>query len=305
MAFDGSEVYISNPLGSGSSWLKATLDGNTLSLATRQYLGVEAGYLFYMGAAKDSTYVVSNPVTGDQTVGTYNLIDKPAILFDYDQATKTFHSSDIMIVNAGKNRIGDTYVAYGKPAYAPWTMLPATPATPKIDSYLDLSPYASYGLSGAIVSFTVPSVDVDDNFIAQENLYYRVSFDGQPKELLGARDIPYYFTGSDASAVLQGSGDSRQLQVSTAPTDSISIQSFYVVGGETRASDIVTYLIADGTSHVTNGLLAVSQPVAAAPVATSWYDLSGRAVSDFSSHGVYVCKMRYADGKVTVKKVLR
>ena len=258
-----------------------------------------------MGAAKDSTYVVSNPVTGDQTVGTYNLIDKPAILFDYDPATKTFHSSDIMIVNAGKNRIGDTYVAYGKPAYAPWTMLPATPATPKIDSYLDLSPYASYGLSGAIVTFTVPSVDVDDNFIAQENLYYRVSFDGQPKELLGARDIPYYFTGSDASAVLQGSGDSRQLQVSTAPTDSISIQSFYVVGGETRASDIVTYLIADGTSHVTNGLLAVSQPVSAAPVATSWYDLSGRAVSDFSSHGVYVCKMRYADGKVTVKKVLR
>lgn len=305
VAIDGNEVYISNPLGSGISWLKATLNGKSLSLPTKQYLGAEGGYLFYLCAAKDSTYIVSNPVTGNQTVSTYRLVNKPFIQFEYDPTAKTFHSSDLMIVNAGHQRLGDAYIAYDKPAYEPWTMVAATPATPQINSYLDLSPYAAYGLSGAIVTFTVPAVDVNNNFIAQENLDYQVSFDGQPKELFGVVHIPYYYTGSDGSSVLQGSGNNRQLQVVTAPTDSISIQSFYVVNGETRASDIITYLISDGTTHTTSGISTVRQSVPQSSVSATWYDLGGRVVSVPSSHGVYVCKMKYADGKVIVKKVMR
>lgn len=308
VGFNGNEVYISNPLETDDSWIKGSLDGSTITVPTKQYLGSSSGYLLYFNAAKDSVYYVSNPLTGQREAQkTYAIVNKPSVTFTYDAETGKISTDDQVVVGAGKDKLGSAYVGMKQPSYEPWTMVPAKPATPSIDTYFDLSAYAAYGLSGVMIAFTIPAVDVDSNFIAPENIYYQISYDGKLKRFFNTDYLPYYGTGQDAASgvSLQGQGSLRQLQANEAPKDSVSIQSFYYVDGQLYPSDIVTYVIKDSASHVVNGIAEINSDEMGAPVRVTYYDLEGRRVNLPQSGNIYIRETIDAKGNRKTSKFIK
>lgn len=302
VGFDGNDVYISNPVGGeDDAWIKGTIDGNKIIVPTKQYLGSSSGYLLYFNAAADSSYYVTDPVTAQRTEQkTYKYVDKANVTFNYDAATGKISTDEKVIINAGKNQLGGAYMGLASPSYEPWTQVPATPATPTIDSYIDLSPYAAYGLSGVMIAFTIPAVDVDSNFIAPEDIYYQISFDGEVKKFFNADYLPYYASGQDSQngVALQGSGSMRQLQTNEAPKETVSVQSFYYVDGKLYPSAVATYNIkeAAGINEVNSNSSSVS---------TTYYDLSGRKVESLQSGNIYIRKTIDANGNHKTTKFIK
>lgn len=245
IAFVGNEVYFSNPAGIEGSWFCGTVEDGTIKVPTGQYLGSESGYTLYLNAAKATTHNETDPLTGmTQPVTTYEILRQPAITFTYDADRGMIWTNDLVVVNGAREVLGAVCVPYQAPFYEPWTMVPAKPATPVFGDFVDLSGYASYGLQGCMFSFTIPSRDVDGEFIAQEALYYQISYDGVPQEFYGSSYLPYYGSmngGEDGRTFLSYGGDAHQLQTGNLPRETITIQSFYVVGDAVYASDACVY----------------------------------------------------------------
>lgn len=223
VAFVGKEVYISNPVGGDDSWMCGTLADGVITVPAGQYLGADSGYLLYV-SGHDAT-------------------------FSYEAATGKFTSLQPLLI---KSADGAASANYDYMHYEPWQMTPATPATPAISSYVDLTGYESFGLYGCLFGFTIPSVDVDGQFIAPEALTYQLAFDGKPIELYGTTDIPYYgaFEDNALKTYLQCNGDEHQLQTPQRPVQTISVQSTYTVGNDVRRSAKMIYYIADGSTVI-------------------------------------------------------
>lgn len=296
VAFVGSDVYFSNPVGTEDSWFKGTLEGNTVTVPTKQYMGSDSGFMLYLNVCREYTTTQTDPYFGTQQVTTYAILNQDSFTFTFDPDTHTLSSDALMIINAGKEELGAAYAVYGKPVYTPWTLQAATPATPSVDSFIDLTEYIAYGLSGCMIGFTIPSTDVDGNFIAQENLFYQIAYDGTPLEFYDTTYLPYYgsFADDASKAYLQCNGDSHQLQTANLPHQTITLQSFYVVGDDVYESYTVTYNVKDGSSY-TDGIT----PVQGSNEVVGQYSLDGRQTTSLGK-GVNV--VRYADG--TVRKVM-
>ena len=281
VAFVGKDVYISDPVGIEDAWMKGTLEGNTISIPTKQYLGSGSGYPLYVQSAQKYTYPETNMMGQIENKIGYKLLDDTSINFTYDAATGSFSTSQMLLINAGKNDLGPAYVAYENASYEPWTQVKATPANPSISQFIDLTPFNMKGFSGSMLSYTVPTVDINGEFIAQEDIYYQLTFDGKPIELYGQTMIPYYGSVQDADQglYLSVSGDVHQLQHPDVIKNTVSIQSFYVVNGETSASDIVTYNIVDGELVQTD---AIEDVLATAPgkTSTTAFNLAGQRVAN-------------------------
>lgn len=305
VAFCGNDVYISDPVGVANAWIKGSLSGNTITVPTHQYLGAGSGYPLYVNAGEMYTYSVTDPATGaPQTVTSYKVLDQDAITFTYDSETGVISTTQLLLINAGKTTLGVAYVGFDKPTYSPWTQVPAKPATPTIDNFIDLDPYASYGMRGCMLGVTVPSCDVDGAFVAQEDLYYQITFDGVPVTIAGTPYIPYYanYSDGDLGIYISASGDVHQLQFGNKPRKSVGIRTFYVVGEDVYASDENVYSIVDG--QLVNGIAEISRDNRI-ELQTGYFDITGKRINPRNTKGIVIRKTAFNDGSVDSKKFVK
>lgn len=305
MAFDGDDVYISDPLGIENSWFTGKKSGNTITVSTPQYVGSESGFPMYVTTGKILKINKTDPFTGQPYVEIdYKVEPNADIVFTIDETTGTISSNQLLLMNSGKTERGNAYSAFNKPSYSVWTPVRVVPAPAEVTSYINLDEYAEYGLSGCMLAYTVPSYGEDETFIPQENLHYTIWFDDKPLEFYQTTVIPYYgqFSDYELNASIQLSAanyDEHSLQVAYNPKKSVAIQSYYDFNGDLVASEKKVYSIVDGQ------LSGVGAPVADEEAAEIiYYDITGRRITPSQGCGIVVRQTVFTNGTRKSEKVV-
>lgn len=238
VGFDGDDVYVQG-LSSEvpAAWIKGTLDGDQLTFKSGQFLG-GADSLFFIG---------------------YNL--KSGIsdyVMTYDEEAGKFTNDDVnslLGVNAYKDKVqASLYEFYNTTKIAKIVNRAATPATPSIKT-IGFTPY------GDVAEFNIPLIDTNNEGLVDSLVSYKLYYDegdGQAKELTFTTDL-YEYLAEDMTVIPYGFLDDVDEEGNASSYDfgaafvylnmdystwkRVGIQSIYVGGGETNASEIGWYTI--------------------------------------------------------------
>ncbi len=238
VGFDGDDVYVQG-LSSEvpAAWIKGTLDGDQLTFKSGQFLG-GADSLFFIG---------------------YNL--KSGIsdyVMTYDEEAGKFTNDDVnslLGVNAYKDKVqASVYEFYYTTKIAKIVNRAATPATPSIKTI----GFTSYG---DVAEFNIPLIDTNNEGLVDSLVSYKLYYDegdGQAKELTFTTDL-YEYLAEDMTVIPYGFLDDVDEEGNASSYDfgaafvylnmdystwkRVGIQSIYVGGGETNASEIGWYTI--------------------------------------------------------------
>ena len=307
IGFDGNDVYFSDPLGIENSWFKGVRNGNTITVTTPQYVGSDSGFPMYVTTGKEFTTTQVDQFTGQTyEVTDYTVTPNADIVFTIDEASGQISTDQLLLMNSGKDKRGNAYSAVNKPCYTPWEPEYAVPADPAVTMYFDLNDYAEYGLSGCMISYTVPSTGTDGQFIPQENLYYQISFDGKPLEFYGTTMIPYYCQFTDNSTMQSitlsaDNYDDHNMQVPNNPKKTISIQSFYNFYGEVISSEKIDYEIVNG-ELVDTGVESVFD--ASEVKSVKYFNLNGMEIVPSEGCGIVIRRVVMNNGTVRSEKLI-
>jgi len=202
--------------------MKGTVNGDKAIFPSNQYLGVGSGYFLSMTGC-------------DEEGSPYENLE-----FDYNAETTTLTSSQTLGV------VTNSAIAelYNQPVFGPYIDHAATPANPSVLGFSDAGSIDGYNYG----QFSIPTVDVDGNFIDPNDLYYRIYFDDDELFTFGPdeypyveeymTDVPYNYTeGYDF-----GQGGSYIYFYETG-FQRVGIQSVFKGGGEEHVSDIVYYTL--------------------------------------------------------------
>lgn len=291
----GDELWIKGLYGYFSdSWIKGKIDGDKVTFATDQYLGIyttEMYYYFFQAADWEEGisewgdpeihYIPQASVTltkeGDKYVA-----DKAMLMtFGMKTANPGMPSGSVLL----------------KPTFAPYNEVPATPANPAITFVGDY--YAPWGRS---VGINIPATDTEGNFINPDNMYYNIFINGElftfTPEVYAAltepmTDIPYTFSETGVVVTNDGSAD-HTITLMMEETPVIEVQSAYTVNGETRKSAKV------GTAGIETANVAAPEVVT-----TEWYNLQGVRIDSPAAGTIAIRRDRFSDGSVKTAKIIR
>lgn len=273
----GDEVYFSDPLGFEDSWFKGTLNGNKVTVSTPQYMGAESGYPLYLVTATEFTRTETDMLGQVHEVLDYNVIANADIVFEYDAATGSYTTDQIMLLSSDKDKRGIASAAFKKAAYTSWTPVAVTPANPSVSNYIDLTEYAAYGLRGCMMTVETPNEGNDGEFIPQEHMYYTVFVDDEPLEIYGFTTLPFYAQVSDATieTYISVSGVTHQIQIPVTPKNKLGVQSFYEFEDELLASELIEYRIINGQLEGSVDQIMADDEA----VMSEYFDIYGRRVA--------------------------
>lgn len=296
MAFDGNDVYMSNPESSDTTvWARGTLKDGEITFEDGQYLGVDSADNHFTFLRSGTKMVESDPEWGDYT--TYTLSGMP-IVFKYISTDKTMSCDSVFMVCRG-NKAADILAAYDDAALNPFDEVAATPAAPEIISYSPTDPEYN---NPAYFAYQIKAEDTEGNYILPNKMYFEVFSGKNPDE-------PLTFSPSDYTALKQtmtqiplnftDGQDINQgyINLHGVVSDSIGIQVFYTGGGETRSSEKVwySYSAVSGIESVEDNQNITSE---------RYYDLSGREVGP-NAKGILIRKTTYKSGHTLTTKIIR
>jgi hypothetical protein len=218
IGFDGNDCYMQGfchylP----ESWIKGTLEGNTITFPGDQYFG---------------------PYDADAYTHYEFYLRPEDVVFTYDaEAGKMTAEGEIYVREAVRNYKGDVY---NDPVLTKVIEKAATPATPTISQIYDAT-------TGPVVMFTIPTVDTDGNAVASSKLFFQffkdveqeitdVTFD--PADYSGLTEamtiFPYGFTSGE-----EISYNYMYLKQADYNTwNKIGLQTIYTGGGEENKSEV-------------------------------------------------------------------
>lgn len=304
VAFQGNDVYVTHfSADYPETCIKGTIEGDKVVFPRQLMLVNEYNDAVYFG-----TYT-STRVDFDWGDFYYeHELSYDDVVFTYDAETRSFSTDMNFDVNASAIVFSGQEM-FEKPQFKPFNDVPARPADPEIttfDGYEGDNGYICYAY------FTIPTSDVDGNFINPNKLYFRFytsenelyhfqrdnyvrheetdGWDFEPTWEDGMTEIPYYYKdeASDISA--------ENAYFRYGELNRLGLQSIYRGGGEEHCSNIYFYGEGIVTAIVTPGneKTACGKDV---------YDLQGRRVSSVSK-GIYVQSVKHADGTVSNRKVV-
>lgn len=284
VGFDGQDVYLQGLVpdsdSEGAAWVKGSLEGDQVVIPSMQaarsglyLLSFCAGYI-----AEYSEY--GEPLFANQEALTLNL--------SADRKELTNVEGDYALTIYG-NRQAMIY-AFDRIRYRQYEGdQPAVPATPVIN-YAD----------DWMVDFTIPTVDVEGNFINPEKITWSMFMDGDlfefdPNEYVmlwePMTELEWSFTDSyDILAY----GDSHMVFLYDQPYTLVEIQSYYTVDGVRNASAKACW----GETPV--GLIPLEGDTQISSI--EFYDLAGHRLP--AATGTCICRTLLSNGKV-VSKIVR
>ncbi|MBQ9637823.1 MAG: hypothetical protein IJV36_08040 [Prevotella sp.] len=298
-AFVGSDFYF-KPYNYVDGWIKGSVEGNKVVVKSGQYLGIDSYY---------ETHAWAHTATVEQLYDDYyeeyydygTITDE--LQFDYDADTKALKATEGAIFIDGAR--DDIYYAdyYNEPEIYVFEEVAATPADPVITNFWDYDEY----YESSELDFTIPTVDVDGNFIIPSKLFYSIYVDDEVFELDGDEyetfddiyaEVPYGFTDN------YWIGDTYAC-LFLQPANNIGLQSIYRGAGEERRSNIVFYDVNSGEIYtvataIENAVAGESKVVSS----EAYYDAVGRQVQP-SAQGFVIKTVTFADGSKKSYKVVR
>ncbi len=176
VAFDGNTFYF-HPYGDVDGWATGTIDGNKVTIASNQYVGVDNYY-----GTHTWLHTASTQLLYDEDYEEYydegTLKDNLVLAIDPETKTLTAAKNDALFIDGAKDRI--YYAAYYKnPVFFYFNEVPAVPADPEITAYY---PYDEY-YESAELDFNIPTFDVDGEYITKNKLFYTLYVDDEVFEL--------------------------------------------------------------------------------------------------------------------------
>lgn len=278
----------------------ADVKGDVASIPQDQIIGALYGYFIY------TKVLVMNK--GNQ----FQLAPANAVYsLKIDAANKTITSADpddILCLNGSLTDILylDVFQDFSLKVQDSFAGTPENPYGLLLDdSYLD------YGIN--IFVFTIPNFSTDGLVLHNEDLYYRVYVDD---DLFEFEYDPYYYEYPDVEGVMSdvpfnfdngmdiywSTEAERVVYLYFEGMTTLGVQSVYKYDGKETSSDIVTLNVFTG--DVTEQPAGVDSLVSAPVVGETYYDLSGRKVSD-PANGIFVKRSILSDGKVVTRKVIK
>lgn len=304
VAFQGNDVYVTHfSADYPETCIKGTIEGDKL-VFPRQLMTVNQ----YNDAVYFGTYTSTRVDTEWGDFYYEHELSLDDVVFSYDAQTRSFSTEMDCDVNPSAIAFSGQEM-FEKPQFKPFIDVPATPADPEItvfDGYEGENGYTTYAY------FSIPTSDVDGNFINPNKLYFcfytsenqlyhfqRDNYvrteesDGwayEPQWADGMTEIPYNYKDEP------GDFSSQNAYFRYDQLERLGLQSIYRGGGEEHRSNIYFYGEGIVTAIVTPGneTTACGKDV---------YDLQGRRVSSVSK-GIYVQSVRHADGTVSNRKVV-
>lgn len=237
VGFDGDDVYVQGVSAEvPDAWIKGTLDGDQVTFKTGQFLA-GADSLFFIGFTNGTG--ISNYV------------------MTYDEEAGRFTNDNVnafMGVNADKDNAQSLYELYYSTKIAKIVEQVATPTVPSV-TRIGFTPY------GDVAEFNIPLIDTNNEGLVDSLVSYKLYYDegdGEAKEITFTTDlytkltedmtvIPYGFLDYVDAEGNAGSYDFGAafvyLNMDYSTWKRVGIQSIYVGGGETNASEIGWYTI--------------------------------------------------------------
>lgn len=270
------------------SWVKATFndDHTKLIMKSGQFIGNKLYVNYFSAAHRTSVEIDGEP----QLIWEKD----PEMVLNVDQegTTFTFPRGQYFAITIA----GDVDYTIHSGSLTPYKEMVAKPATPTLGGMWWIGFNALY--------FTIPTFDVDGNYIDPKNLSWRLYYDDElftfdPSEYGNLEepmtDIPYEFIDNYDFGVHYGE---KYVAIYKNDYKTIGIESVCTVEGQSKTSDrVYHYNDSDG----------VSSPIETKTVTSSEiYNLSGQKVSGKLAPGLYIRTDTYSDGsKRSVKTIVR
>ncbi len=279
------ESFITNP-----RWITGTLEDNVITIPAGQLLGVDLrGYFNYFYTT-----------TLNMETGQFTIEDTPAV-FKISDDGKTMTTEDWLISTQGFSYV---CLYFPAPKLTFFDPVPATPETPVFVSFDD----SWYNYFGSVTFIALlPYFDTEGEFIDPARMTYSIFLDNDtepyvflPEDYMGLMtpmsEFPYSY---ESFFIKNSSSENYQrhiIDVATNDFTKIGIQTYYTVGDERGASEILWY----------DKKTTAAEALTVNPIASEeYYDLTGVKVSP-SAKGIVIRRITYADGSVkTVKESRR
>ncbi|MCM1313305.1 MAG: hypothetical protein NC206_08040 [Bacteroides sp.] len=294
----GDELYIQGIYsGLPDAWVKGTIEGNTVTVKSGQYMGEEKGVMLYWVASTLSEVWNDYWEEYDKV---YTYADQMTFL--YDPETGAYSSDMVLLANNGETEI-NRYGTFASPVLTPYQEVAATPADPEIDDFYIPEDDEDEGS----VTFYIYAKDVEGNDLNPDNIYYRLYINDD--ELYTLTTDNYEYLSEDMSEFGYSFTDDWDFSVNTSTGkhkiylystfERIGVQVIYRAGGEERASNIV---YSDGRTTET----AIENiPVQSGEVRAEYYDLCGRRTTLGVQENVVIERTVDTNGIVKVRKILK
>lgn len=299
----GNDFYFGGiaPVGEFQAfWIKGTLDGNTITVANNQYLGLAESDFFIYG-------MLGTPYIDDFGDLNYQFLPaNEAITFTYDAARQTItpNNPDVaLIINRGQFRASAVAGATA-PTFLVQTTFAGTPANP---CHLDYSEYYRDEYGFGVFYFTIPQLSTTGTLLNPKYLYYNIYVDGEVYEFLpdesqieqAMTDIPFFYNNSLDFYIPASFPVQREVGIYPMGATTVGVQSVYRFNNVETRSDIVT--ITAEEQPAPDGL--ISTPATPSPVtAVRYTDLFGRPVANPLPGALYLRTATHADGTTSTTK---
>ena len=305
VGFDGNDVYVTKfSADYPDTWIKGTLSDGKISFPRQMLLINEYNDVVYFNAYTSEEIV--------EDWGSYftNELSYDDVVFTYDAETRSFSTEMNCNINPSATSFSGQEM-FEKPAFAVFEDKAATPADPAItyfDGWEDEKGFTYFA------DLSIPVTDTEGNFINPNKLSFRFltseddvySFTREnyirteetdyweytPAWEDGMTEIPYTYTDE------AGDFSSERAYFRGGELERIGVQSIYRGGGEVRRSNIFFY--DEGIVVGVN----TPQSATAQKAESTLFDLTGRTATA-GAKGLYVERLRMADGTVTARKVVR
>lgn len=306
IGFEGDNVYIQGIFEEmPEAWVKGERDGDKVTFASGQYLGIDFQYgnfIYFAAANIEAVYDEYYEEWADQL--TY--LDSITFNYDEESLTLTCAADEGIVYNGAKDSLY-CISYYTSPVIAPQPAeISYTPQNPTALKYFDY--YENYGYCW--LDFDLSALNADGELLRKSNLYYKIYVDGDEYEfdtydyiLLPENMtlVPFNFSEGYDFII---SGNTREVYFYFEGAEEIGVQLFYfdglVVDGE--AGELLGQSEIVSISTDSSGVKKVEAAKDIDNV--RFYNLNGQSISN-PDNGIFVKKVTYSDGTVKSFKVVR
>lgn len=290
VVIEGDDFYANNIDSKvPSAWIHGKIEGKKVVFEGPQYLGLDKN------ASQFRFNFPANVAYNEETYTTdYKTLS--SVSFDYDETTKSLSNCQYgFMANYGYRVLAMEMDVIMQPTFEAWDGTVAKPQNPQIIQYVPATTQSGY------LIFGLSRNNVDNSFMDQSNVYFRIYFDDElvtfyPDQYTGLSeemtDVPIDF--SDSRYDFQTYGSQHRVVIYDSGFTRCGVQALYKDGDNILYSDIV---YSDGT------VSGINSTAASAPLATTYYDLSGRKVAQ-PQHGIFIQKNISADGTQQTRKLV-